>query len=122
MTDPRKRTGALGERAAEQWLTSHGYRIVERNWRCRLGEIDLIVEYGATIAFVEVRTRSAYAVPAFGVAVEAIPLRKQWQVRRVASVYLAAREQQERQVRFDAIAVTLEADGAACITHIPNAF
>ena len=69
MTEPRHVVGKAGEEAAVQFLRQHGYRILERNYRCRFGEIDLIARDGPMLAFVEVKTRRSqkYGPPAAAV-------------------------------------------------------
>ncbi|WP_019003741.1 YraN family protein [Cohnella laeviribosi] len=119
--DRRKRAGREAEEAAAKYLAAQGYAIIERNWRCRTGEIDLIAADGGVLVFVEVRSRRNPS--RFGSAVEAFSSAKQAQVRSVASVYLAMSRQQVRPVRFDAIAVTFGRDGSVSeLRHIPGAF
>jgi putative endonuclease len=102
MTDPRQRFGADGERGAERFLRARGYTILERNYRCRLGEVDLIALDGRTVVFIEVKTRrgGADSAPA-----DAVDPRKQRQIARAAEYYLAANRLQERDVRFDVVGV-----------------
>jgi putative endonuclease len=111
MTDERQRLGAAGEAAAEGALRRRGYTIVERNFRCRLGEVDLIALDGRTVVFVEVKTRRR---PAAGSPFDAVDARKQRQIVRAAECYLAARRLQDRAVRFDVVAVWPAGDGFAC--------
>ncbi|RIE03507.1 YraN family protein [Cohnella faecalis] len=114
-------TGLRGEEAAASYLQSLGLVIVERNWRCRSGEIDLIALEEAVLVFVEVRSRSS--TNRFGTAIEAITPRKCRQVRDIASIYMRMKGESNRSVRFDAVAVTFSADGeVAEIKHIPGAF
>jgi putative endonuclease len=120
----RQRTGRSGERLARAFLLARGWRILETNWRCRAGEIDLIAEDGGTLVFVEVRTRTGSA-PAYGTPLESVDERKRRQVRRVAAVYLAVRGAYGRDVRFDVVAVRLRGTAgseAAEIEHIAGAF
>lgn len=116
----RAAVGRAGEEAAARHLTDRGYTIVERNWRCRSGEIDLIAHEGTTLVFIEVRSRSNPV--RFGTAVEAITPRKCRQVREVANYYLRQQARFERSVRFDVIAVTFLRDGITDIKHLPGAF
>ena len=77
MTEPRHAVGKAGEEAAVQYLRQHGYRILERNYRCRFGEIDLIARDGRMLAFVEVKTRRSQKYGPAAAAVtrrEATPL------------------------------------------------
>ncbi|WP_027084281.1 YraN family protein [Cohnella panacarvi] len=121
-TDNRAATGRMGEQAAADYLANLGYRIVARNWRCRIGEIDLIAEDGGTLVFVEVRARTNPTK--FGTALEAVTPLKQRQVREVAAYYLAQRKSASPpSVRCDVVAVTFRLDGTiAELRHIPGAF
>jgi putative endonuclease len=106
----RMEIGRIGEASARRHLEQHGWTIVESNWRCRLGEIDLIARPPApgeeTLVFIEVRTRRA-ASP-FGTAEESVNVHKQRKVRSVAQCYLSSHGGSERHIRFDVIAVTLD--------------
>jgi putative endonuclease len=120
----RQRTGRSGERLARAFLLAKGWRIIEANWRCRAGEIDLIAEDGGMLVFVEVRTRTGFGT-ARGTPLESVDERKRRQVRRLAAVYLSLHGAHGRDVRFDVVAVRMRgtaADEAAEIEHIANAF
>jgi putative endonuclease len=112
--DGRRRLGSRGEEAAAEFLARRGYAIVERNYRCRLGEIDLVVTDGTTIVFVEVKLRyDRFA------AYEAVHLRKQERISRAAFDFLERRGMLARPARFDVVAV----DGATLeCSHTPDAF
>ncbi len=119
--DHRKALGRWGEEQAAAYLSSLGVQILERNWRARSGEIDIIGEADGRLIFVEVRTRRPSG--RFGTAAESVDARKQKQVRDTALVYLHATRQMARSCRFDVVAVTAGSIQAkADITHIPNAF
>ena len=90
-------------------MLAAGYRIVERNWRCRSGEIDIIAESDSRLVFIEVRTRSFAG--RFGTAAESVNYRKQLRVRSTAQVYLRSKNMTQSAVRFDVIAVMLDSDG-----------
>lgn len=96
-------SGAAAESLAVSLLLRAGYRIIERNFRCRLGELDIIARDGATLCFIEVRSR---ADSTHGDAAEAVGPRKQARVTRVARVYLAQRAPRFEQSRFDVVAIT----------------
>jgi putative endonuclease len=99
-------TSAIGLRAeqrAAKLLRRHGLRILERNFRCTAGELDIIAAEGDTLVFVEVRSRSD---DAHGSAIDAIDRVKQLQVARVAAYYLALRVPQYPNCRFDVVAIT----------------
>ena len=96
--------GASAESAATRLLLDHGYHIVERNFRCAAGEIDVIArEPEDTLVFVEVRSR---ADASHGHAAEMVDARKRRQVSRVADWYLAVRRPTYESVRFDVVAIT----------------
>jgi len=119
--DPRRRLGQLGEDLAAQHLERLGYRIVARNHRTRHGELDIVAADGATLVFVEVKTRRAGP----GAPFDALHDRKRGQVRRMAAEYLAivADRPRGRELRFDAIGVTIDARGAlVALEHLEAAF
>jgi putative endonuclease len=96
--------GARAEAAALSLLLDNGYRIVERNFRCSAGELDLIArDPRDVLVFVEVRSR---ANADHGDAAEMVDLRKQRQVSRIAACYLAARAPAFDEARFDVVAIT----------------
>ena len=117
--DKRRATGRRGEEAAARYLAAKGYRLLHRNWRCRLGELDIVAEDEGTIVIVEVRTRAAHG--RFGTPAESVDIRKQRKLAAVAQVYLAQTGRQHAQVRFDVIACTVGSDGEMDIEHIPGA-
>jgi putative endonuclease len=117
----RSAVGRAGENAAAELLEHLGYILLERNWRCRIGEIDLIALDGKTLVFVEVRSRTNPT--RFGTAIEAVTARKCRQVREVATVYLKQRGGAPQPLRFDVVAVTFLRDGNASeIKHLQGAF
>jgi putative endonuclease len=81
MSERRQRLGALGEDAAKRWYEARGYEIVDRNWRVREGEVDLVARRGSMIVFCEVKTRSS---DRFGVPVESVTATKQRRLRTLA--------------------------------------
>ena len=102
-TDGRRRLGTQGEAMAAAWYMANGYQPVATNWRCRDGEIDLIVRRARLFVFCEVKTRSSTA---FGAPVEAVTRTKQMRLRRLAARWL----QDECPVhpsalRFDVVSV-----------------
>ncbi|MCC3376255.1 YraN family protein [Cohnella sp. REN36] len=119
--DGRRARGIAAESAAAGHLSGLGYRIISRNWRCRIGELDLVALDGDTLVFVEVRSRRASG--RFGTAVEAVTPRKCAQVRATAQAYLQRLRERDRAVRFDVVAVTFSATGElAELRHLPGAF
>lgn len=98
----RKALGRAGELVAERYLRRLGYVIVERNFECRLGEIDLIALDRGSLVFIEVKTRrSEYESP-----FEAVGPRKQRQIARVATYYAAKKHLLDRPARFDVVGIT----------------
>lgn len=114
----RHRLGERGENVAEAFLRKHGYVILERNFRCPLGEIDLIALERGTIAFVEVKTRSGGS---YGSPAAAIDRRKQIRLRRAAEIYLSRKRLHDRPARFDVVEVYWEQGQPSC-DLIANAF
>ncbi len=110
MADERHQLGRAGERAAEAFLRARGYTIVARNFRCPLGEVDLIALQRRTIVFIEVKTRRGGAAA----PLDAVDRRKQRQIRRVAEWYVNAQRLHGREVRFDAIAIAHDGDRVEC--------
>ena len=100
--DPRRRLGALGEHRAATWYRRRGYTILDRNWRCRTGELDLVAGRGDVIVFCEVKTRSSRR---FGHPAEAVTVAKQRRIRRLALLWLGASGLSAGQLRFDVAAV-----------------
>lgn len=118
--DARQATGELGERAAETAYVRRGYRVAARNWRCRLGEIDLVLTRGDTLVVCEVKTRRG---DRFGAGWQAVDGRKQAKLRALAEVYLAATGARASRVRFDVASVRLaRAGGEARVEVYEDAF
>ncbi|HEX9181384.1 MAG TPA: YraN family protein [Burkholderiales bacterium] len=111
-----RQNGAEAERLAQRFLEERGLRLLERNYRCRFGEIDLVMREGETLVFVEVRLRTH---PGFGGAAASITQAKRARLLRAARHYLAGLARTP-QCRFDA--VLLGADGAASIEWLRDAF
>lgn len=117
----RRQKGQAAEEAAVLYLSSQGYRVLERNWRCRTGELDIIAMKAGVLIFVEVRSRSGSGN--LGTPEEAVDLRKRDQVRRTAAVFLHTTRRDNMPVAFDVIAVRLSPDmSIASLHHIPDAF
>ena len=122
-SDRRHRLGELGERIAAEHLGRRGYEILERNYRTRWGEIDIVAYDGRTLAFCEVKTRRLGF--RLGTPFEAIDPRKRAQVRRMVSSWLHARDDRPFApgIRCDAIGVTLDgADRLVALEHLEGAF
>jgi putative endonuclease len=114
----RQRLGAEGERRAEAFLRAERYTIVERNYRCPLGEIDLVALDRGTVVFVEVKTRTGAG---HGTPLEAVDGRKQRQLQRAAQYYLTTHRLLGRDARFDVVGVWWDEEGARC-ELVRNAF
>ena len=104
----RQGLGRTGERLAAESLERQGYRILERNFRCRYGEIDLVAEHEGDLVFVEVKTRRGTA---YGRPEEAVNLRKQRKIIQVALFYLDLHACSERSWRIDVVAIQMSASG-----------
>ncbi|HZC80242.1 MAG TPA: YraN family protein [Nitrospiraceae bacterium] len=117
--DPRKLLGQEGESAAEQYLRQKGYRIVARNLRSSVGELDLVAEDGRALVFVEVKARRT---DAFGGAIHAVHQRKQEKLIQLAAQYLARHHIKDRPCRFDVVLLQGVGPVASQIEHIQNAF
>ncbi len=100
--DPRRALGADGEAQAAAWYEGHGYEVVARNWRCREGELDLVVRRGRTLVFVEVKTRTT---DRYGTPAAAVTPAKQQRLRRLAMRFLQASEVRPASLRFDVVAI-----------------
>ena len=116
--DPRQALGISGEDLACAELQRRGYAILERRYRTRLGEIDIIAREGATIVFVEVKTR---LTDEFGGAAAAITRWKQRRIARMALDYLSRQRVQDCPCRFDVVAIDFEREGPR-VTVYANAF
>ena len=121
--DPRHRLGVAGEQLAAEHLARRGFRILERNFRTRWGELDIVAFDGSVLAFCEVKTRRGGGRT--GTALEAVGTMKRRQVRRMAGRWLAERTDRPRAslLRFDAIGVTVDAQGQLlALEHLEGAF
>lgn len=101
--------GRVGEQAALERYLAFGYRVVARNWRCPLGEIDLVLERDGVLVVCEVKTRTSAA---FGAGWEAVTRTKRRTIRRVTEAFLASARPKIRAVRFDVASVRLLPRGA----------
>ncbi len=103
MTQARRALGASGEQAAADWYVDNGYEVVARNWRCRDGELDLVVRRGRAFVFCEVKTRSSTV---FGAPVEAVTRQKQVRLRHLAARWLEDHAGvRASEIRFDVASV-----------------
>ena len=118
MSDATKKLGNAGENLAVNFLENHGYKILEKNFRIRAAEIDIIAEKDNTIIFVEVKTRSNIRK---GTPAEAVNLRKQKKIIEAASVFLQDEKYFDKACRFDVIEIISEGKFFK-VNHIENAF
>ncbi len=121
--DPRHRLGRLGEQLAADHLARRGFEIVERNYRTRWGELDIVAFDGTTLVFAEVKTRRLD--PSAASAFDAIRGRKRSRVRKMAGRWLCERSDRPYAdlLRFDAIGVTFDLSGRLLgIEHLEGAF
>ncbi len=116
-----KGTGELGEEVAANFLIARGFRILERNFRCKGGEVDIIARNPGdkSLVFIEVKTRRGLS---YGVPQLAVTPFKQRQISKAALTWLGKHRLHDTNARFDVIAILLSGDGLHKIEHIVNAF
>jgi putative endonuclease len=110
--------GMQGQRAAEDFLQGKGWRVLERNFRSKTGEIDLIGQDGAYVVFVEVKYRGQLK---YGFPRESVNHAKQLRIKKTAMYYIVKHKLNDQDFRFDVVEVYNE-DGHHNIEHIENAF
>jgi putative endonuclease len=96
--------GARGERSVADRYRARGYRVIASNWRCRIGELDLVAERQGVLVFCEVKSRRG---DAFGVGYEAVNWRKQAKLRSLAQTFLHATGSRPQAIRFDVASVAV---------------
>lgn len=115
--------GNIGEEAAVQALKKRGYKIIERNYRTKMGEIDIIAKDGEYTVFVEVRLRKSNA---FGSPADTIDERKQQKIIKAAQMYAVKNDIYDNPMRFDAVLINADTDGEKLVNEeiqiIKNAF
>lgn len=104
MIDRRQTLGAAGEDAALRAYRADGYQLLARNWRCRLGELDLVLARGGTLIVCEVKTRRG---DRYGSGWEAVTARKQAKIRAVTQAFLQGSGTSPPSVRFDVASVAV---------------
>ncbi|AJA48125.1 hypothetical protein UPF0102 [Clostridium pasteurianum DSM 525 = ATCC 6013] len=115
-----KEIGNYGENEAVQYLQDLNYEIIERNFKCKMGEIDIIAKYKETLCFIEVKTRYAtnYGFPA-----EAVDRRKQFKIYKISELYIIKNKISDLNFRFDVIEVLLNSkNNRFSLRLIENAF
>lgn len=118
MTSSTTNRGAAGELLARHYLEKKGWKHLASNWRCKVGEFDLVMQHGSTRVFVEVRLRQPTS---FGEGLETIGWQKQRKLVRCAQFY-QQKENYWGNCRFDVISISQPNNGEPTIIHIENAF
>ncbi|MET8799778.1 YraN family protein [Nocardia sp. NPDC004568] len=111
--------GAQGEELAARYMQAAGMEIVCRNWRCRYGELDLVVRDAGVTAFVEVKTRSGLG---YGTPAEAVTYDKQQRIRRLALLWLTEQDGPWQRIRFDVVSILLPRTAEPVIEHLRAVF
>jgi putative endonuclease len=119
VTGARRALGDLGENLAASQYAADGYDILDRNWRCADGELDLVVARHGVVVFCEVKTRRG---DTYGAPFEAVTLAKQRRLRQLALRWLADHPGRHREVRFDVASVALTRGTAPVLELIEHAF
>ncbi|MCA9405024.1 MAG: YraN family protein [Candidatus Omnitrophica bacterium] len=119
MTFSKQTTGQKGEAAAIDYLKKRRYQILEQNFRCQFGEIDIITQKAGVLCFVEVKTRhdASHGSPA-----EAVTRYKQHKIIQTALYYLQQQDPGHNEMRFDVVTVDYDSHGKMMIDLIENAF
>jgi putative endonuclease len=119
MTTERQAVGAYGERVAARHLREQGLVVLDRNWRCPEGELDLVLRDGDDVVFCEVKTRRGES---FGAPAEAVTPDKVRRLRRLAGLWLSQAGVRPRTMRFDVVEVLPQRRGGPLVAHIRGAF
>jgi putative endonuclease len=116
MTHARKQAiGRFGERVAARYLQSLGMAILETNWTCKYGEVDIVARDGATLVICEVKTRTGTS---HGTGLEAVSGRKATRLRRLAAYWLEVHHVQPEAVRIEVVSVMLPPRGAPLVERV----
>ena len=115
--NPKDVLGQQGEQLAADFLVEAGMTVLERNWRCKEGEIDIVALAGRTLVICEVKTRSGVR---FGTPIEAITRQKAWRLRKLAVLWVRAHGLTFDQIRIDIVGVLRAATGEFTIEHVPG--
>ena len=111
--------GAHGERIAAAYLTRAGLRVLDTNWRCKEGELDIVAREGPALVFCEVKTRRGLG---FGHPVEAVTPAKQHRLRLLARRWLASHDEHAPDLRFDVVGVLIRPARPPLVRHLRAAF
>jgi putative endonuclease len=116
---PTTELGRRGENIAAVYFARAGLQVLDRNWRCREGELDIVARDGDALVFCEVKTRRGTG---FGHPVEAVTAIKQRRLRVLAQRWLAAHDEHAPDLRFDVVGVLVRPARPALVTHLRGAF
>jgi putative endonuclease len=119
MTRLTDAVGAYGERVAARTLVDAGMLIIDRNWSCTSGELDIVARDGQTVVFCEVKTRRTGT---YGEPVDAVGAEKLRRLRALAAIWFAAHPEVRGEMRFDVISVWPQPTGPASVEHLRGAF
>lgn len=111
--------GLKGEEQAKRYLRKKGFKILECNYQCRFGELDIIAKDKSGLVFCEVKTRS---VGMIALPQESVSYTKRQKMIKTALFWLHANKIEEQPMRFDVIAITAGSDGKYSVEHLENAF
>ncbi len=111
----RQATGMYGEASAARHLTDLGMVVLDRNWRCEIGEVDLVLREGRVLVFCEVKTRTTAA---YGTPLESVSAVKVARLRRLAARWMREHGVRVEEVRLDLVGVLLDHGGAARVEHV----
>lgn len=115
----RQSLGARGEALAADWYVARSFTVLDRNWRTRTGELDLVVGGPGVVVFCEVKTRTS---DAYGVGAEAVTATKQLRIRRLASEWLAAHPGTRGDLRFDVVSILVPRSAPPTVEVYERAF
>lgn len=117
--DADRKTGPRGENIAVSFLEEQGYTVLARNYRQRFGEIDIVAEELGVLVFVEVKTRKN---DRYGNPFEAVDIRKQRKLSRMAQDYISRNNKEDCAARFDVVAIRLNQESSPEVELVRNAF
>jgi len=111
----RMATGGYGEACAARYLVENGMVVLDRNWRCELGELDLVLRDGRVLVFCEVKTRASAA---FGSPLESVTPAKVARLRRLAARWVAEHGLRVAEIRLDVVGVQLDRSSEERVQHV----
>lgn len=115
----RKILGDRGETIACRALKKRGYKVLKKNYRTKLGEIDIIGLEGETIVFIEVKTRTS---DKYGSAADAVDIHKQKRIRKIAASFLLKYKLRDKMCRFDVVCIDIQQSGKPIVEIMQNVF